>query len=101
MINAINQGFASLKKGGEAALLGLTPGPYTFDLNEHIIFKGAIVRGIVGRRLWETWYQARGLLEAGELNLDPLVTHEFSMRDFEQAYEVFMSGASGKIMFTP
>jgi len=29
------------------------------------------------------------------------VTHKFSMRDFAQAYEVFISGASGKIMFTP
>ncbi len=98
--SAINQGFASLKAGGEVALLGLAPGPFTFDLNEHVIFKGAVVRGIAGRRLWETWYQARGLLEAG-LDLSPLVTHEFHMDDFARAYEVFMSGESGKIMLTP
>jgi threonine 3-dehydrogenase len=99
--SALNQGFASLKAGGEAALLGLAPGPFAFDLNEHVIFKGAIVRGIVGRRLWETWYQARGLLDAGVLNLDPLVTHRFDMADFKKAYEVFMSGQSGKIMLVP
>ncbi len=98
--SAIKQGFMALRAGGEASLLGLTPGPFTFDLDEHIIFKGAIVRGIVGRRLWETWYQARGLLDAG-LDLSPLITHEFKMDDFERAYEVFMSGESGKIMLTP
>ncbi len=98
--SAISQGFDALKAGGEAALLGLAPGPIQFDWNEHIIFKGAIVRGIVGRRLWETWYQARGLLEAG-LDLSPLVTHEFKMEDFDSAYQVFMSGQSGKIMLTP
>lgn len=99
--SAINQGFEALKPGGAAALLGLAPGPFTFDLNDDIIFKGAIVRGIVGRRLWETWYTARGLLEAKALTLDPIVTHRFAMEDFEMAYETFMSGESGKIMLVP
>ncbi|PJF34898.1 MAG: L-threonine 3-dehydrogenase [Candidatus Thermofonsia Clade 1 bacterium] len=99
--SAIDQGFAALKEGGEAALLGLAPGAFTFDLNAHVVFKGAIVRGIVGRRLWETWYQARGLLESGALKLDGLVTHTFPMGDFEQAYHTFMSGQSGKIMLIP
>ena len=97
--SAIDQGFTVLKYGGEAALLGLTPGPFTFDLNQHIVFKGAIVRGIVGRRLWETWYQTRGLLESGAVDLSELVTHEFKLEEFDEAYHVFMSGESGKIMF--
>jgi len=97
--SAINEGFCVLKYGGEAALLGLTPGPFTFDLNQHIVFKGAIVRGIVGRRLWDTWYKTRGLLESGAVDLSALVTHEFELEDFDEAYHVFMSGESGKIMF--
>lgn len=99
--SAINDGFNALKEGGEAALLGLAPGAFNFDLNAHIVFKGAVVRGIVGRRLWETWYQTHGLLHAGVLNLAPLVTHQFPMRDFEKAYQTFMSGESGKIMLVP
>lgn len=97
--SAIDQGFTLLKEGGEAALLGLAPGPFTFDLNKHIVFKGAIVRGIVGRRLWDTWYQVRGLLESGAVDLSEIVTHEFALEDFDRAYEVFKSGKSGKIMF--
>ncbi|MBN1201167.1 MAG: L-threonine 3-dehydrogenase [Anaerolineae bacterium] len=97
--SAINQGFALLKYGGEVAMLGLTPGPFTFDLNTHIVFKGAIVRGIVGRRLWDTWYQMRGLIESGAVDLTHLVTHEFDLEEFDEAYKVFMSGESGKIMF--
>src|SRR5258707_1574791 len=99
--SAINQGFAALRGGGAAALLGLTPDAFTFDLNENVIFKGALVRGIVGRQLWETWFQMRGLLEAGVLTLDPLVTHRFAMSDYAQAYETFQSGNSGKIMLIP
>ncbi|MBN2305428.1 MAG: L-threonine 3-dehydrogenase [Anaerolineae bacterium] len=97
--SAIDQGFTLLKEGGEAALLGLTPGPFTFDINRHVVFKGAIVRGIAGRRLWDTWYQVRGLLESGAVDLSQLVTHEFALEDFDEAYEVFKSGESGKIMF--
>ncbi len=56
---AINQGFQLLKFGGEAALLGLTPAPIPFDLNNHITFKGATVYGIAGRQLWGTWYRCQ------------------------------------------
>ena len=97
--SAIDQGFTLLKEGGEAALLGLAPGPFTFDLNRHVVFKGATVRGIVGRRLWETWHQTRGLIESQAVDLSHIVTHEFALEDFDEAYEVFMSGESGKIMF--
>ncbi|HLY24962.1 MAG TPA: L-threonine 3-dehydrogenase [Aggregatilineales bacterium] len=99
--SAIKQGFAALKSGGAAALLGLVSAPFSFDVNENIILKGVIARGIAGRRLWETWYMARGLLEAGALTLDPLVTHRFAMADFKQAYETFQGGNSGKIMLIP
>ncbi|WP_343424749.1 zinc-binding dehydrogenase [Candidatus Amarolinea dominans] len=62
--SALDQGFHALRDGGEAALLGLAPAAIGFDLNNHIIFKGATVYGIVGRRLWQTWYQMRGLLRS-------------------------------------
>jgi threonine 3-dehydrogenase len=99
--SAINDGFGALRDGGEAALLGLAPGPFTFDLNAQIIFKGAIVRGIVGRKLWETWHQVHNLLQSGAVRLESLVTHEFPMADYERAYHTFQSGQSGKIMLLP
>ena len=99
--SAIDQGFTLLKDGGEAALLGLTPGPFEFDLNAHIVFKGAMVRGIIGRRLWETWYQTRSLLESGAVDLTPMVTHKFRLEEFDKAFETFASGQSGKVMMIP
>jgi len=98
---AIEQGFSVLKPGGEAALLGLAPAPFTFDWNDHIVSKGARVYGISGRRLWETWYQARGLIRSGAVDLSPLVTHKFKMEDFEQAIELMKAGESGKVMLIP
>jgi threonine 3-dehydrogenase len=99
--SAIEQGFTLLKMGGEAALLGVAPGPFTFDWNHHIVFKAAQVYGISGRKLWETWYQARGLVRSGAVNLAPVVTHHFQLEEFEQAFAVMASGESGKIVLYP
>lgn len=99
--SAIEQGFSVLKPGGEAALLGVAPGPFTFDWNHHIVFKAAKVYGISGRRLWETWYQARGLVRSGAVDLSPMVTHTFRLEEFEAAFETMASGRSGKVMILP
>ena len=99
--SAIKQGFTLLKDGGEAALLGLSPGPFEFDLNNHIIFKGATVYGIIGRKIWETWYQMRGLLKSGAVDLRPIVTHLFPLEEFEKAFALMASGESGKVVLFP
>jgi threonine 3-dehydrogenase len=99
--SAIRQGFGLLKPGGEAALLGVAPGPFELDWNQFLVFKAARVQGITGRRLWQTWYQARGLIRSKAVDLTPLVTHRFRLSEFERAYETMASGESGKVMLTP
>jgi threonine 3-dehydrogenase len=98
---ALDQGFTLLKPGGDAALLGVAPGTITFDWNHHIVFKAAHVMGISGRRLWQTWYQGRGLIRSGAVDLSPMVTDRFSLEDFHNAFERMASGDSGKVMLTP
>jgi threonine 3-dehydrogenase len=99
--SAIDQGFTLLKPGGDVALLGVADGPFTFDWNHHIVFKAARVLGVSGRRLWQTWYQARGLFRSGAVDLSPMVTHRFKIEEYDKAFEVMSSGNSGKVMLTP
>ncbi len=96
--SAIDDGFRLLKPGGEAALLGLFSKPISFDFDDAIIFKGATVHGIVGRRLWETWFQMRALLRSGAVDISPLVTHRFTLDDFETAFDLMASGECGKVV---
>ncbi len=98
---AIAEGFKALVKGGEAALLGLTSHPIQFDLDDNVIFKGASVHGIVGRKLWDTWYEMRGLLRSGAVDLTPVVTHRFALDDFEKAFDLMESGECGKVVMFP
>lgn len=96
--NAIAEGFRALKPGGEAALLGLTSKPILFDVDDAIVFKGAMVHGIVGRRLWDTWSQVQALVESQAIDLASLVTHRFLLDDFDAAFDLMASGECGKVV---
>lgn len=98
---AMDAGFSVLKAGGEAALLGLTSSLPTFDLDDHVIFKGATLYGIVGREMWRTWYQARGLMRSGAIDLEPVVTHRMALDDYATAFDLMASGQCGKVVMFP
>ena len=95
---AFDQGFRALRNGGTAALLGLPAKHVNFDFNEHIIFKGCTVLGINGRKMWETWYQMEELLLSGRLELDEIITHEFPLEKFEEAFATMISGEGIKVL---
>src|SRR3984893_14566741 len=98
---AIHQGFQMLRPGGRASLLGIPKDPVTFDLVNDVIFKGATVQGIYGRRMFETWEQMTALLKAGRLNLDALFGERTSLEKFADAFSLLESGQAGKILFYP
>jgi len=98
---AIDQGFRALRPGGDAALLGLPGRPIRVDWSDHLVTKGATVRGIYGRRIWETWHRMRALLTTGAVDLTPLITHRFPLDDFQAAFDVMRSGESGKVILVP
>jgi threonine 3-dehydrogenase len=98
---AIETGFAMLKPGGEAAMLGLTGKKIEFDFDDNIIFKGATVYGIVGRRISQTWLEMRGLIRSGAIDLSPVVTHRFALDDYEKAFDLMASGQCGKVVMFP
>jgi threonine 3-dehydrogenase len=99
--SAIRDGLASLKHAGKAVMLGLPSKPFELDLGNLVIMSGVQVIGIAGRELWQTWYQMRGLLSNGVVDLKPVITHHFKLTEFQQAFEVMASGNSGKIILTP
>ena len=99
--DAIKLGFDVLRRGGRMSLLGIPSRPVELDLANDIIFKGALVQGINGRRMYETWYQMTALLKAGKLNLHPVITDRMAMRDFSKGMELLNSGKASKILLYP
>lgn len=99
--DAIRQGFQMLRGGGRASLLGIPSKPVTFDLVADIIFKGATVQGIYGRRMFETWVQMTSLLKGKRLDLEPLFSERLPMRRFAEAFDLLQKGQAGKVLLYP
>ena len=99
--SAIQQGFKALRAGGRASLLGIPTEKVPLDLVNDVIFKGATVQGIYGRRMYETWEQMTALLRAGRLNLEPLFGVRMNLNMFEEAFAKLHEGLAGKILLYP
>ena len=95
---AIRDGFEVLRSGGTASMLGIPSDDITLDLSKLIIFKGTTVLGINGRRMFETWYQMENLLLSGRLNLEPIITHQIPMQDFERGLKMMQTGEAIKVV---
>ncbi|GFD69000.1 L-threonine 3-dehydrogenase [Alteromonas sp. KUL106] len=89
MLNKMNH-------GGKIAMLGIPPQDVAIDWNQ-VIFKGLVIKGIYGREMFETWYKMASLLQSG-LDLSPIITHTFSVDDFQKGFDTMGSGQSGKVI---
>jgi threonine 3-dehydrogenase len=98
---AIQQGFKMLRAGGRASLLGIPNKPVNLDLVEDVIFKGATVQGIYGRKMFDTWVQMTALLKSGRLNLEALFHERYPLEDFQSAFALLEGGQAGKVLFYP
>lgn len=99
---AINQGFGALRPGGYAALLGLPGKPINgFDLANHVVFKGATIYGVSGRKMYETWYQTRALISGGQVDIRPVISHRLPLGQFEQAFAMMIDGDAAKVALYP
>ncbi len=86
----------SMNHGGRIAMLGIPPSDMSIDWNQ-VIFKGLFIKGIYGREMFETWYKMAALIQSG-LDLTPIITHRFSIDEFQQGFDAMRSGKSGKVI---
>ncbi len=93
---ALNTMIDHMTHGGKIALLGLLKNDSKVDWSK-IIFNGLILKGIYGREMHETWYKMSAMLQGG-LDISPIITHRFDIRDYEKGFEAMNSGKSGKVI---
>lgn len=93
---AFNDMIAHMNHAGKVALLGFLPADTMIDWSQ-VIFKGITIKGIYGREMYDTWYKMITMLQSG-LNIAPVITHEYAIDDFQEAFNVMKSGNSGKVI---
>ena len=93
----LQDGLRALRNGGWVSVLGLPAADVRVDLANGIIFKGAHLAGIFGRKVWQTWEQGTALLRNG-LDITPVITHRFPLERFAEAFELLRAGTAGKVI---
>ena len=93
---AFRQLLDGMNHGGRVALLGIPPNDTVIDWDQ-VIFKGLVIKGIYGREMFETWYKMGAMILSG-LDVSPILTHRYGIDDFQQGFDVMLSGQSGKVV---
>ena len=62
-----------------------------------VVFNMLTIKGIYGREMYETWYKMTVMIEAG-LDIAPVITHRYKFAEYEQGFEIALSGESGKVI---
>jgi threonine 3-dehydrogenase len=99
--HAIRQGFQMLRRDGRISLMGIPATPFALDLASEVIFKGIVIQGINGRRIFDTWYKVQALLKSGALNISPMISVNIPISNFEAGMELMLSGKAAKVLMYP
>jgi threonine 3-dehydrogenase len=95
---SFQEGLRVIKPGGFASLLGIPKDTVSFDITNNVIMRGINLYGIAGRRMFETWYQMKGLLNSKKIDIAPIITHRLDLDDFEKGIKLMQSGECGKVV---
>jgi threonine 3-dehydrogenase len=86
----------NMAHGGRIAMLGIPEAEIAINWRE-VIFNMLTIKGIYGRRMYESWYKMTVLTQSG-LDVRPVITHRLGFRDYEEAFRIMRSGNSGKVI---
>lgn len=100
--DAITNAVKSVRRGGKVIAFGLTKdAAYTFDdYSKDVIFNGLTIQGIIGRRIYDTWYKVRDLVRLPEARtkLRKVITEVLPYTEFKGGMERMLRGETGKIV---
>ncbi len=61
--SSVNNAIQSTRRGGDVILFGLKQGNFHIQAFDRVIVNGLTLHSVIGRRIFETWYITRNLLE--------------------------------------
>jgi threonine 3-dehydrogenase len=105
--SAYNDAGAIVKNGGQILLLGIPARPLrSFDFGKYAVWKGVTIRGIFGRRMFETWFAMLDLLASDKSGLKARIDKIIASRpvplsNFERGFEAVREHEAVKVLLVP
>ena len=79
-------------------IIGLPDIEIPINVGKYLGIKGLTVKGQYGRKIWSSWDKLNALESSGKIELLDVVTHRFTLEQYEKAFEMSM-GDAGKVLF--
>jgi threonine 3-dehydrogenase len=104
---AYNDAGALVKNGGQILLLGIPARPLrSFDFGKYAVWKGVTIRGIFGRKMFETWYAMLDLLASEKsglrARLEKIISNEsVPLSEFERGFGLVRTHEAVKLLLVP
>jgi threonine 3-dehydrogenase len=104
---AYTDAFRIVRNGGLVILLGIARKPLAnFDIANGVIWKGVTVKGIFGRRMFDTWETMLNLLKEDHNDLQERLSRiiapgMYPLENYQSAFESLISGKEMKLVFSP
>jgi len=100
-IELVEEGLAILRKGGTMNLFAGYPQGTRTHLDPNLLHYGE--RRLTGSHstTLPLFERAAEMVERGEIDLSPLVTHTFPLEEWDRAFHTYASGEGLKVVFTP
>lgn len=91
------------RNGGRISLFGIDGEPLIIENSGQFVRSAKKILPITGRLIWKTWKEVKRLLESGLLDPTPVITHKFSLEEFEKGFRVMTERpkVSGKVILIP
>ncbi|OII38039.1 L-threonine 3-dehydrogenase [Curtobacterium sp. MMLR14_010] len=92
--------FEAVRREGTIVTIGHPAGPVPVDIAKYVNKKGITLRGVFGRRLWDTWEDLVEVLVRGGVDISWLITHRFPLGALGPAIDL-LSGDANKVLVLP
>jgi len=95
----VNSCCSLLRKGAKLVLIGLPKAAIHIENPlQNVIFKSITLTTVHGRKIFHTWEQCEKLISEGKVDPTKIVSHEFPMTRWQEAFDTLMSGHGCKIV---
>ncbi|MBV8423799.1 MAG: alcohol dehydrogenase catalytic domain-containing protein [Candidatus Eremiobacteraeota bacterium] len=90
----------ALRREATIVCVGLPSEPVPIDITAYIAKKMIVLKGIFGRRIWDSWEMLLAMVESGRLDLSGMITHRLGLEEFDRGIEL-LKGPSAKVIISP
>jgi threonine 3-dehydrogenase len=92
--------FDIIRLEGHVVTIGHVSKPISVNISKQVNMKGVTLKGVFGRRIWETWEHLSSLVASRRIDLSGVITHRFPLDAFQEAFTQIHDRA-GKVLFVP